>query len=149
MQHVEVEQISEAVRTVWSTTLGLEVTPTEKAADRPGSLTGSVGISGKWQGAITMSVPVELARQAAASMFMTEASETSNEEMWDALGELVNQIAGIVRPLISDCCVLSLPTVASGDDAHLTVLGAEPLVEVALACGGDPVLISLLQKREA
>lgn len=148
MEHLEAEHIAEAVRTVWTTTLGLDVELSVERTQTPHSLTGSVGISGKWQGAITMRLPAGLARSAAAAMFMTDVNDTSAEEMHDALGELVNQVAGIVRPMVSDCCVLSLPTVATGDDAGLTVLGAAPLLEVPLACAGEPILVTLLKKHE-
>jgi chemotaxis protein CheX len=149
MEHLEAEQIAEAVRTVWATTIGLEVELGEPSDATDCALTGSVGISGKWQGAITMRLPAGLARAAAAAMFMTEVDETSADEMQDALGELVNQVAGIVRPMVSDCCVLSLPTVATGDDARLRVHGASPLLEVPLACEGESILVTLLKKNES
>ena len=148
MNHLEADQIAEAVQAVWNTTLGLEVEPAAALPADASALTGSVGISGRWQGAITLRLPKGLARQAAAAMFMTAEGETSPEELSDALGELVNQVAGIVRPLISDHCVLSLPTVATGADGGLTVPGAETLLEVPLACGTEPILVTVLHKVE-
>lgn len=148
MNHVEAEQLAEAVQAVWSTTLGLEVLPAPETERAESVLIGSVGISGRWKGAITMELPSGLARQAAAAMFMMSEDETSADELQDALGELVNQVAGIVRPLISDQCVLSLPTVATGNDGGLAVLGAETLLEVPLSCGTEPMRVTLLHKAE-
>ncbi|MHC4263973.1 MAG: chemotaxis protein CheX [Planctomycetota bacterium] len=150
MTHLELEaeQLVEAVRSVWMTTLGLDVADTgdDPALDAP--FTGSVGISGRWQGAITMQLPSGLARRAAAAMFMIDEETTTSDEMQDALGELVNQVAGIVRPLVSDQCVLSLPTVASGDDSNVRVLGTKTLLQVPLACGDEPLVVTLLRKND-
>ena len=149
MHHLETDQLAEAVRSVWSTTLGLAVEPVGNTTEVEEGLVGSVGISGKWQGAITMQLPPGLARRAAAAMFMTDVEQTTTEELNDALGELVNQVAGLVRPMVSEDCVLSLPTVATGDHGGLAVLRTEVLLEVPLDCDGEPIVVTLLQKADA
>ncbi|MEO0652744.1 MAG: chemotaxis protein CheX [Planctomycetota bacterium] len=148
MNHIDAAQIAEAVQAVWGTTLGLEVGPSSDGPPQESTLIGSVGISGRWKGALTMELPAGLARQAAAAMFMMSEEETSSDELQDALGELVNQVAGIVRPLISEQCVLSLPTVATGQDGGLAILGAQTLLDVPMACGPEPIRVTLLHKAE-
>ena len=65
----------------------------------------------------------------------------------DALGELCNLIAGNFKGKVSnlaDHCMLSVPTVITGEDYSLSTLDPSEGVTLALTFDGEPIWISLI-----
>jgi len=143
--------IAESVIQVLELTLGFSATAVEDACDleRVASLVAYVGISGPWQGALTLEVPVSLARSAAAAMFLVEEDHAGRDEMSDALGELANQLAGSLKGCIASGSQLSLPTVTEGGDYRVTVVGSSPVAEARLESRGSRMRVVLHQRRAA
>ncbi len=73
-----------------------------------------VGLSGKVRGAVLLTMPEEVGLSAVSAFLGEELSEV-NAELLDALGELVNIIAGAAAAKLEDYEIkLSLPTVLVG-----------------------------------
>ncbi|MGE3818576.1 MAG: chemotaxis protein CheX [Isosphaeraceae bacterium] len=114
MTEVGEQSLRDAVRTVWSTVLGLEIAPDAPGPAPQRGVRGLVKITGRWQGAVTMDCPRDLARQAAALMLGVEPGETTPVQIHDAVGELTNMIGGNVKPLLPRPCKLAPPEVVDG-----------------------------------
>jgi chemotaxis protein CheX len=143
--------LREVVESVWSAMLGLELIPAERAYERdPDSrnLTGTVQITGEWQGAVMVDLPEKLARDAAAAMFGMESDELGEDEVLDALGEVANMIGGNVKGLIEGECKLSLPTIAEGGDFRVAVPGSSTNVLLVFDCDGKPFQVKLLVRED-
>lgn len=72
--------------------------------------------------------------------------EQAGPEMWDALGEVCNMIAGNFKNKIAgvgDGCMLSVPTVITGRDYSLHALTASDKIQVNLMFERHPLIVSL------
>lgn len=142
---VPAEQIAAVTEEVWTSFLGLDVVPSgvDATALATGATTGQVQISGGWNGSVLLACSAPLARLAATAMFDMTDDDVGDEEIADAIGELVNMIGGNLKGLLPGPSRLSLPSVTGGGapDGHG---GAGQIDEqVALVCQGEPLVVTL------
>lgn len=136
------EQLVSVAQDVWGSFLGLELTEVNPSdVKRNGFTTACVNISGAWAGSVLLECPKPLAQLAAAVMFDSEADLLSEDEVCDALGELVNMIGGNIKSLLPAPSHLSLPSVTDGDDYRVRVPGATVVLDVTLECRAQPLKI--------
>lgn len=76
----------------------------------------AVSVSGEWQGMISVELPTNTAEEVTRRMLglVEGLEETPDEDVADAVGELVNMIGGGVKSLMPGPSALSLPVVAAG-----------------------------------
>lgn len=143
--------LDEVVDSVWSSMLGLVLERGAQPFDFAGvpSMTGTVQITGCWEGAVILTVPVEHARLVAATMFGMDDAELGDDEVGDALGEMANMVGGNVKGLLAGEAKLSLPTVTSGRDYRVSVPGGEELSRLSYRCEGQPIEVRLVAKPDA
>jgi chemotaxis protein CheX len=82
-----------------------------------GEVTGIMALAGEKKGAMLISLHEELARNIISSIIAVPASDLSEDDMNDGVGELVNMIAGGTKARLSDYeedFLLSAPTVVLG-----------------------------------
>jgi chemotaxis protein CheX len=146
-------ELTEITERVWTSLVELPLVPRRpgQPAPAPGSrtFTGCVQITGAWEGAVTVHCSEQLARVLTAAMFMVDPADTTPEEVADALGELANMVGGNVKALLPEPCRISLPAVADGMDYRLSVPGARPVTAVTWTCQGEPLMVRLLERRNA
>ena len=145
------DEIRQSVEDLWLSVLGLAIEPRQDRSfpdESPGLLTGSVEISGAWQGAVTLDFGPTLARQAAAIMFGVEPRDTSYDQIQDALGELTNILGGQVKSLLPEPCRLSLPAVAARDDYAFRGLHDKILATLDFACQDAPFRVTIVQANQ-
>jgi chemotaxis protein CheX len=144
-------------RECWTSTLQLAVlevfelmlgtvldVPTEPPAEENLEITSMVGMAGQLCGVLSVHCSAKSAGQIASRMLGVDANK-AGPEVWDALGEISNMVAGNFKNKISglgDGCMLSVPTVISGGDYRLRSLVNEE-VRTALLFEGDPLVITL------
>lgn len=148
--HLTTVDLSRIVEEIWAAMLGLEPVPTHEVATYPAQarlVTGAVQITGDFEGAVTVQMSDRFARQAAALMFAMDASEVTDEEMADTVGELANMTGGNVKSVLGGTSQLSLPAVTIGREYHVSVPGSATCDLVTLDCDGEPLVVSLLQRR--
>jgi CheY-specific phosphatase CheX len=66
--------------------------------------------------------------------------------MWDAIGEVANMVAGNFKNKLTgmgDKCMLSVPTVISGEDYNFHSSADSTQLEVSFLFEGAPLLIAL------
>jgi chemotaxis protein CheX len=125
------------------TRLELSATPTDEPR---GEETAMVGMAGVLCGMTTLRCSGGTAVKLASLMLGgDEASNPSTAR--DALGELCNMIAGNFKAKVStlgEHCMLSVPTVISGEDYSLGTAEPSETLRVALTFAGEPIWVSLI-----
>ena len=148
MQFLE-QEIFEIAEATWQSIVGMQVSSGAGVATMPspeGFLTGSVEISGAWNGVVLMHGAEPLIRNAAAVIFGSNASEVSHQDQLDAMYELTNIIGGNIKSLLPEPCQLALPKVESTTPELLEVAGAERLSDLVFDCQGQPIYVSVWKK---
>jgi chemotaxis protein CheX len=123
----------------------LDLNP-ENAEEPRGEQTAMVGLAGSLRGMVTLRCSHGAAAQFASLMLGGSAGSTPSM-IRDALGELTNMIAGNFKAKISnlaDSCVLSVPTVISGDDYSMSMLEPNEGITTPLLFGTEPIWVTLV-----
>jgi chemotaxis protein CheX len=143
-----------SVQNVFTTMIKLAVRVGAPRLKAPGEsahdVSGIIGMSGDVDGAVVLSFP-RVTADAAVKRF-TGAATLSKEDFSDAVGELVNMIAGGAKAQFTGKSVsISCPSVIIGHD-H-TVFGAKDVTTIiipcACECGEFAVVVSIRQARSA
>jgi chemotaxis protein CheX len=100
----------------------------------------AIRIRGDWDAEFRVLASDELADRIANGMFGSEAGELSEEEIHDAMGEVVNVIGGNAKGMVDLDCHLSLPCVGPFPGE----LPASALT-VQFDCGGLPLTIVMIE----
>jgi chemotaxis protein CheX len=115
------------------------------AGDPAGDRTAMVGMAGAMCGMMAIRCTTSVGAKLAA--LMLGGSPASNSSViGDALGELCNMVAGNFKSKISnlaDHCMLSVPTVISGEDYYLQTSTPAESFQVALKYDGEQVWVNL------
>ena len=140
------DDVQMVVEEVWSSFLGAEE-PLLPAAPAELSVgwSAAVTVSGEWHGMVSVELPTGLAEEVTRRMLAVD--ETFDEDVADAVGELVNMIGGNVKSLMPGPSVLSLPVVAAGRVAR-----PSDVVEVCrldASWAGTPLLVSVYVRKDA
>jgi chemotaxis protein CheX len=107
-------------------------------------ITSMVGLAGQLCGILCVRCSSKSAARMASRMLGTDA-ETVGQEVWDAVGEICNMVAGNFKskiPGLGDGCMLSVPTVITGTAYRLHPIVNEEMHTVLLF-EGEPVVLSL------
>lgn len=139
--------LESAATEVFEMMAGARLEPTASAADEPkGDRTAMVGMAGALCGMTTIRCSGESAAKLASRMLGGEAAMNTSTAC-DALGELCNMVAGNFKSKVSslgDRCMLSVPTVISGEDYVLQPVSFSEGFSLALSFEGAPIWISLI-----
>jgi len=146
-----------ASRECWIPTLQLAMqevfelmlaSPLQVAAEPPAEdgldITSMVGFAGQLCGILSVRCSAKSAAQMASRMLGIDP-EKAGPEMWDAVGEICNMVAGNFKNKINglgDGCMLSVPTVITGADYNVHSMVNDNL-QTAFLFQGEPVLVSL------
>ena len=141
--------LANIIATIWESVLGITCVHT---SDDPGckehTISACVQITGVCQGAVLLSCPQPFALRAASMMFNTAPTECTLTDVQDAVAELTNMIGGNLKGILPDAelCQLSLPAVVAGGDYIARVPGSRSVSRLAMDCGGQIVLVNVLEK---
>lgn len=144
---LETRQICELAETIWSSMLGLTLTPLAEGSRQvfEGDIViGCIQITGTWQGALTFQCSGNLARTATSIMFDMPVEEADSDLIQDAVGEITNMLGGNLKGLLPGPSSLSMPAVAEGRSFTLGVCQSQVVEQVSFDCDGEPVLITVL-----
>lgn len=111
-----------------------------------GDQTAMVGLAGALCGMTTLRCSRAAAGKFASLMLGGDAAANPGTAR-DALGELCNMIAGNFKAKVSglaDQCMLSVPTVISGEDYSMFTLEPTDSITLAMKYEGEPVWVSLI-----
>ena len=85
------------------------VTDSEAFCVGAGHLMGSVSLSGMWKGRIEVRLAEGLAQAATAAMLMQPLDTVSAADALDAIREVANMIAGVIKSSLPRPCAMALP----------------------------------------
>jgi chemotaxis protein CheX len=123
-------------------------------ADDAGLIAGGVGVaeqrvtacvhlSGAFIGSVIVQCSDHAARDAAATLFGMPATDVTENEVVDAIGEIANMVGGNVKSMLPGPSFISLPAVAQGLRSSLSVAGAVVVQQVHLMWRTEPIVVSL------
>lgn len=143
----------QSVQNVFSTMLQLPVKigePRVKTTMNTGyDVSGIIGMSGDVVGSVALSFPDDAARRVVA-LFAGEELETDHADFADAIGELVNMVAGGAKSKFDGAKVsISCPSVVVGSGHLLANTSDVPVVEIPCMTDCGEVAIQIVIKTDA
>jgi chemotaxis protein CheX len=133
-----------ATREVFETMLASRLTEPSAEPSSPLTVTAMVGLAGILCG--VMSVRCQRAGAARMASKMLGVEVVAGPDISDALGEICNMVAGNFKNKIAglgDGCMLSPPSVITGDDYTVHSQPEAPTLEVSLLFEETPMIVSL------
>jgi chemotaxis protein CheX len=107
-----------------------------------GEMSATITIAGEWNGTCCLTCSGPAARHAAMVMFGMTEDEITDEEVRDAIGELINVVGGNLKGVLPGPTELSLPTVHA--DMPFEVPGSLELGwEVNFTWMDEPVVVTV------
>jgi len=134
-----------AAEEVFEIMLGTKLEAADEGQATSSEITSMVGLAGQLCGVLTLRCGADTAKLMASKMLGPEA-EQAEQQMWDAMGEICNMVAGNFKNKLtglSDHCMLSVPTVITGGDYSFHSLADAGTLEVTALFEQQPVLVSL------
>jgi chemotaxis protein CheX len=145
---VSVEMLVQIVESVFSTMMGLEVSPTDAPWNPSGNrLTSSVYLTGEWNGAVLFDCNPRQACQFAGRILSMDPPEIVDDDVRDVLGELANMIGGNMKCGMTTGVSLSMPTVMEGRDYDMRICGSQVLERVAFQCAEGHFWVTVLSTK--
>lgn len=147
----------ESLSTVFQTMLGLQPTrekprvPTANPPPEPEKqLTSMIGISGAASGLVALRFPMDTALKLAGKFLGGEYREANNEVI-DAISELVNMVAGSAKAKfrIEPAPQLGLPSVVEGSGYRVRYPAKADLIEVPFSSDAGNFTMELIFSQEA
>jgi chemotaxis protein CheX len=138
------EVVTEITSSVWSAFMsgGDDIIPVPVMPSGD-SLTGTVSISGRWNGLVSLTCSSVAATRAAALMFDAGLEKVTQADVRDAMGELVNIVGGNLKGMLPSPTGLSLPSVTDGAAQVDPRCGGNLLVDAQLSWMDEPVRVAI------
>jgi chemotaxis protein CheX len=137
--------LNDAAKEVFLLMVGAELSAPQGDAAVLSEVAGMVGLAGELCGVLTLRCGKASARKIACQMLGVAEGEAAAQAI-DAIGEICNMVAGNFKAKIDgleDKCLLSVPSVISGDSYELHSLASGERIELPLLFQGEPIWFSL------
>ncbi len=134
-----------ATREVFELMLGCKLATPEVKQSEMLDMTAMVGLAGLLCGVLSVRCSRACAGIMASKMLGVEPDKVG-PEMCDAFGEICNMVAGNFKnkiPGLGDGCMLSVPTVITGEDYSIHSPKNASALEISLLFENLPIVISL------
>lgn len=134
-----------ASREVFEIMLGCKLGAAGELQSSSGELTAMVGLAGQLCGLVTLQCTAKSAASMASHMLGAEIRQ-GDRQMFDAVGEITNMVAGNFKNKltgISEKCMLSVPTVVMGSSYSCRSMTDTAPLQVMLTFEGAPVNIKV------
>jgi chemotaxis protein CheX len=140
--------INQACLSVFSTMMGVEISPGEVALehstpDANDGVVSLIGLAGSWTGTGSIGCSATLACRVCSLLLMTEV-QSVNEEVLDAVAELTNMIVGSVKTDLEQHLGplgLSIPTVVYGRNFKTRSTGITDWTSLRFDWDGESLLV--------
>ncbi|MCX5660788.1 MAG: chemotaxis protein CheX [Planctomycetota bacterium] len=141
-----------SVRDVFDKMAGVKITAQEphlKAGKSTGhDISGIIGFSGAVAGSVVVSFPKAVAERLVEA-FVRMPLECGTPDFVDAVGELVNMIAGSAKPYLGGVASISLPSVVIGQGYTVASMSSTPCVIIPCSSPHGDFAIELCIARQA
>lgn len=132
---------------IFQTMLGVEVSEGNGYEPGPGAptVTACMHVAGVWTGAIVLQCSLPAACEYAAVMLGIDRPSEPDSNVKDAVGELLNMVAGNFKSAMGAGSYLSLLTVVEGTDYRLHILRGTLAAQIPFQSAAGPFCVSLLE----
>lgn len=137
--------LNDSAREVFLMMVGADLSVPESIPGVSSEVAGMVGLAGELCGVLTLRCSITSARKIASHMLEVAEHEAAAQAT-DAVGEVCNMVAGNFKSKIAsleDKCMLSVPTVISGDSYEIHSLASGERIELPFMFYGEPLWFSL------
>jgi len=148
-KHLQLERwrvvLNDSAKEVFLMMVGAELSVPGANPAVSSEVAGMVGLAGELCGVLTVRCGKTSAKKIACQMLGVGEDEAAAQAT-DAVGEICNMVAGNFKAKIAsleDKCMLSVPTVISGDSFELHSLASGERIELPLMFHGEPLWFSL------
>ena len=134
-----------AVREVFEIMLGCKLELQSEPTLNSGEITAMVGLAGQLCGLLTLRCGTQSAALMAGKMLGMDVKQADGQ-MWDALGEIANMVAGNFKNKLTgmgDKCMLSVPTVITGSDYSCRSMADTGPLELTFVFEGAPLVVAV------
>ena len=134
-----------SVREVFELMLGCRLSEYQGISDEPLNMTAMVGLAGQLCGMVSLQCSAKSSAMMAFKMLGVEPDQMG-QEVCDAFGEICNMVAGNFKNKIAglgEGCMLSVPTVITGNDYNLHSVTDSPVLEIRLQFESGPLVVRL------
>lgn len=132
------------IEDTWNSTLGFEVErSSSEAHPDDGEINACSGVSGAWNGEVHLFCPRPLARLIAAAFFQVEAHKAGDDQILDALSELIHIVGGNLKGLLPQPITLSLPSSEDSGNRAKMPPHAQTVCRLSLTSSGYPFTVTL------
>ena len=134
-----------AAREVFEIMLGCKLELQSEPPSACGEITAMVGLAGQLCGLLTLRCSTQSAALMASKMLGVEINQADGQ-MWDALGEIANMIAGNFKNKLTgmgDKCMLSVPTVITGSDYSCRSMSDTGPLELPFLFEGAAIVVAV------
>src|SRR5262249_10846552 len=135
--------LEDASREVFEIMLGTKVDVSKPAKSSTDEITAMVGLAGVLCGLVTLGCGNQSGASMASRMLGTQIQPGDNQ-MFDAVGEITNMVAGNFKNKLTDIsfkCMLSVPTVVIGSNYRCRSMADAPPLQVTVIFEGAPISI--------
>jgi len=145
---VSQDTVVEIVESIFSTMMEIELSPSDLPLSHTRErMTASVYLEGEWNGAVSLECNRDQACQFAGCFLATDPPEAVDDDVRDALGELVNMIGGNIKSVLAKDVRLSMPSVIDGNDYELRICGTQTRDVNAFQFFGGTFWVTVLDER--
>ena len=144
---VDEQSLVNAATMFWREMLAMEVLRVfdrEDALQNPPLARGAIQLAGAWNGEVEVLLCPGLARAATAAMLMQDAASVVESDTLDAMREIANMIAGVLKSSLPRPCTMSLPHAEIVSSANGDAPGASLEVMFAHEAGTMAVRIHVV-----
>jgi chemotaxis protein CheX len=150
LTEVSQDTVVEIVESIFSTMMEIDLSPSDLALSLTGErMTASVYLEGEWNGAVSLECNRSQACQFAGRFLSTDPPEVVDDDVRDALGELVNMIGGNVKSVLARDIRLSMPSVIDGHDYELRICGTQTRDVSAFQFFGGTFWVTVLDEQRS
>lgn len=117
-------------------------------------LTATIGFAGQWDGFVSVQCGENLAKYLTAKMLYADVDSLEDEEIRDALGEIVNMIGGKFKSTFAEnfnsgleAFKMSVPSIVQGKNYEVFAVGSEEVQKMVFRTSEDYFCIELALKK--
>ena len=136
MYEITAKEIHQITAQVWSQLLGL---PVKLVGARPfsgnsPSLACNVPLEGEWGGAVNLHVQAPIAKAMTARLYSLESEHVTHNAVLDAVGELTNQVGGLIKSKVAPQSLLAVPQVSESPKVVIALPGYNKIGIASMMC---------------
>lgn len=153
---VVLDTIAKATRLVVGQIAGVEIAHTgsypKKNYHLSGDICGLMPLTGYLEGCLAVGLSTLLARRLSAHMAGCDEEFISDEDLPDGVGEVINQISGKVKTILSEqdmTVEIDLPNVRRGANRNIAESGSSPVIVLLFECEREPFALYVCLRQNA